>query len=444
MNDIKSIAIIKPLSTSAAPLRKNIRKSVVGRYEIASVLSLPKLLYLAPEAGSKSDETGKSEVSVSLNKSEPFFLRLAACFGHSSYSENRRIQRSGYLSENLFKSYAGLNRLTQALWSIYRSNNLQLSHSLLALIRTINEKNGIEFDSYFEGVTNLERVQKKTVSVLKSIDYSLFRKLSSRYGNLSVLNFGKNEIIPHTKTVVPGQGRSAERLFRLTDSFYSMTPLLMRIYEGIETGVYLYNADTYRNAKTLQRLTNSLWKVYLGQNMELSRSFARLITRVNQENKSVEQRNAENNMFSDNRSLKNLVNALKKAFSGSNLELRNSMITLFGDIHNAGKRRSVAIHKHYAPIPAPAIVLLYREIVPESTHTKLVYRTAAQPERSEQTENYSRLEREIKTKLDQLQAAPSAAPHVSNAEDIVEKVIKQVNKKQQLEWKLEKLQRGIF
>lgn len=444
MKDIKSITVIKPLSTSAAPLRKNIRKPIGGRYEIASVLSLPKLLYLAPEAGGKSEETGKSKVSVSLNKSETFFLRFAAYFGHSSYSENRRIQRLGYLSENLFKSYAGLNQLTQALWSIYRSNNLQLSHSLLALIRTINEKNGIEFDSYFEGVTNLERVQKKTVSILKSIDYSLFSKLSSRYGNLPVLNLGRSEIVRHTNTVVLGRRGPADRIFRLTDSFYSMTPLLMRIYEGIETGVYLYNADTYRNAKTLQRLTNSLWKVYLGQNMELSRSFARLITRVNQENKSVEQRNAENNMFSDNRSLKNLVNALKRAFSGSNLELRNSMITLFGDIHNAGKRRSVAIHKHYAPTPAPAIVLLYRAIVPESSHTKLVYRTAAQPERSEQTKNYSRLEREIKTKLDQLQAAPSAAPHVSNAEDIVKKVIEQVNKKQQLEWKLEKLQRGIF
>lgn len=443
MKDIKSIGIIKPLRTSAAALSKNI-KPIGGRYEIASVLSFPKMLYLVPEAGGKSDNTGKSELSVTLNKSESFFLRFAAYFGHSSYSESRRIQRLGNLSENLFRSYAGLNRLTQALWSIYRSNNLQLSHSLLSLIRTINEKNGIELDSYFEGVTNLERVQKKNVSILKSIDYFLFSKLSSRYGNLSVQNIGSRDIIRHTNTIIPGRGKPAERFFRLTDSFYSMTPLLMRIYEGIETGVYLYNADTYRNAKTLQRLTNSLWKVYLGQNMELSRSFARLITRVNQENKTVEQRNAENNMFSDNRSLKNLVNALKRAFSGSNLELRNSMITLFGDIHNAGKRRSVAIHKHYAPTLAPAIVLIHREIVPESSYTKLVYRKGAMPERSEQTENFSRLEREIKTRLDKLQAAPPSAPSAGNTEDIVKKVIEQVNKKQQLDWRLEKLQRGIF
>ena len=444
MKNIKSIAVIKPLKTSAAALKKNIRKGIGGRYETASVLSLPKMLYFAPELGGKSEATGKPEVSVTLNKPETFFLKFAAYFGHSSYSESRRIRRLGYLSENLFKSYAGLNRLTQALWSIYRSNNLQLSHSLLSLIRTINEKNGIELNSYFEGVTNLERVQKKTVSILKSIDYSLFSKLSSRYGNLSVLNIGRREIVRHTNTVVPGRGRPADRLFRLTDSFYSMTPLLMRIYEGIETGVYLYSADTYRNAKTLRRLTNSLWKVYLGQNMELSRSFSRLITRVNRENKTVEQRNAENNMFSDNRSLKNLVNALKRAFSGSNLELRNSMITLFGDIHNAGKRRSIAIHKHYAPNPAPAIVLIHREIVPESSHTKLVYRKSAVPERSEQTEVFSRLEREIKTKLDQLQAAPSSTPSASNTEDIVKRVIEQVNKKQQLDWRLEKLQRGIF
>ncbi len=442
MNDIKSIGIIKPLRISAAPLRRNIRKPIGGRYEIASVLSFPKMLYFAPEAGGGSGGTGK--VSVTLNKPERFFLKLAAYFGHSSHSESQKIQRLGSLSENLFKSYAGLNRLTQALWSIYRSNNLQLSHSLLSLIRSINEKNGIELDSYFEGVTNLERVQKKTVSILKSIDYSLFSKLSSRYGNLSVFNYGKSEIVRHTNTIVPGGGRPAERLFRLTDSFYSMTPLLTRIYEGIETGVYLYNADTYRNAKTLWRLTNSLWKVYLGQNMELSRSFARLITRVNQENKTVEQRNAENNMFSDNRSLKNLVNALKRAFSGSNLELRNSMITLFGDIHNAGKRRSVAFHKHYAPNITPAIVLIHREIVPEGSYTKLVHRKGAVPERSEQTENFSRLEREIKTKLDKLQAAPSSTPSAGNTEDIVKRVLEQISKKQELDWRLEKLQRGIF
>ncbi len=444
MKDTKSIAVIKPLRTSAAALRNNVRKPIGGRYEIASVLSLPRLIYFTPEAGDNSGKTGKPEVSVSLSKSEAFILRFAAYFRHSSYSESRRIRRLGYLSENLFRSYAGLNQLTQALWSIYRSNNLQLSHSLLALIRTINEKNGTELDSYFKSVTNLERVHEKTASILKSIDYSLFSKLSLRYGNLSVFNLGRNEIVRHTNTVVPGKGRPADRLFRLTESFYSMTPLLMRIYEGIETGVYLYNADTYRNAKTLWRLTNSLWKVYLGQNMELSRSFARLITRVNQENKSVEQRNAENNIFSDNRSLKNLVNALKRAFSGSNLELRNSMITLFGDIHNAGKRRIVTIHKHYAHPPAPAIVLIHKEIVPESSHTKLVYRAAAQPGRSEQTETYSRLEREIKTRLDQLQSASSAVPRASNTEDIVKRVIEQVSKKQELDWRLEKLQRGIF
>ncbi len=444
MKEIKPIGIIKPLRTSAAALRKTVRGGIGGRYEIASVLSFPKMLYFAPEAGGGSERTGKSGLSVTLNKSESFFLKFAARFGRSSYGENSRIQRLGYLSENLFKSYAGLNRLTQALWNIYRSNNLQLSHSLLSLIRTINEKNGIELDSYFEGVTNLERVQKRTVSILKSIDYSLFSKLSSRYGSLSVLNIGRRELVRHTNTEVPGRGRPADRLFRLTEGFYSMTPLLMRIYEGIETGVYLYNADTYRNAKTLQRLTNSLWKVYLGQNMELSRSFARLITRVNQENKTVEQRNAENNMFSDNRSLKNLVNALKRAFSGSNLELRNSMITLFGDIHNAGKRRSVAVHKHYAPNITPAIVLIHREIVPEGSYTKLVYRKSAVPERSEQTENFSRLEREIKAKLDKLQAAPFSAPSAGNTDDIAKKVIEQINKKQQLDWRLEKLQRGIF
>lgn len=441
---MRAIGIIKPLRISAAALRKNIRKDIGGGYEIVPVLSFPQMLYLGSAAGNGLSGTEKNSFNISLHKSETIY-RLAAYFRDiSSYNASRRIRKLGYLSDSLFRSYAGLNRLTQALWSIYKSNNLQLSHSLLSLIRTINEKNGIELDTYFEGLPRIVQIQKKMIGVLKSVDHTLFGQLSSRYDNSSVVNIGKREIYRHTNTVTQSYGKTTAAFSCLTENFNSMTPLLMRIYEGIETGVYLYSADSYRNAKTLQRLTNSLWKVYLGQNMELSRSFSRLITRVNQESKSVELRNAENNMFSDNRSLKNLVNALRKAFSGSNLELRNSMISLFGDIHKAGSRKNIAVNKHYDFGPAVGIIMLHREIVPEYGHIRLDHRKPVRLDRPEQTDAYSRFEREIKTKLNRFEAAPIPTLRTNNTEDIVKDVLERTNRKQQLDWRLEKLQRGIF
>ena len=441
---MKPIGIIKPLKISAGALKNKIRKNIGGRYGIVPLLSFPKMLYLGYAAKTDMWGMGKGSVNIALCKSELIY-RLAAYFrDFSSYNANSKIRKLGYLSDSLFKSYAGLNRLTQALWSIYKSNNLQLRHSLLALIRTINEKNGIELDTYFEGLPKVVQIQKKMISVLKSIDYSMFGQLHSRYGNSSVVNIGKREIYRQTNTVSHSHEKTASAFSRLTENFYSMTPLLMRIYEGIETGVYLYSADSYRNAKTLQRLTNSLWKVYLGQNMELSRSFSRLITRVNQENKSAELRNSENNMFSDNRSLKNLVNALRKAFSGSNLELRSSMISLFSDIHKAGNRKNIAVNKHFVLRSAVSIILLHREIVPEYSYIRLDYRKTEGLSRPERTDNYSRFERDIKTKLSKLEASSSPSPQASSTDDIVRDVLEKVGKKQQLDWRLEKLQRGIF
>lgn len=441
---MRANGIIKQLRISAAALRKNIRKDIGGRYEVVPVLSVPKMLYLGFAAKNGMSGTTKNNLGIAFHRSETIY-RFAAYFRElSSYNANSSIRKLGYLSDSLFRSYTGLNRLTQALWSIYKSNNLQLSHSLLALIRTINAKNGIELDTYFTGLPRIVQIQKKTISVLKSIDHFLFGQLSSRYSDSSFVSIGKREIYRHTNTVTQSYGKNTTAFYRLTENFNSMTPLLMRIYEGIETGVYLYSADNYRNAKTLQRLTNSLWKVYLGQNMELSRSFSRLITRVNLENKSVELRNAENNMFSDNRSLKNLVNALRKAFSGSNLELRNSMISLFGDIHKAGSRKNISVNKHYDMRSAVGIIMLHREIVPEYGHIRLDHSKTVRLDRPEQTDAYSRFEREIKTKLNRLEAAPILTPRTNNAEDIVKDVLEKVNRKQQLDWRLEKLQRGIF
>ncbi|MCH5195976.1 MAG: hypothetical protein J1F28_04645 [Oscillospiraceae bacterium] len=439
---MRTISVIKPLRTSAAALRKNIRKELGGRYEIVPVLSLPKMLYLNSAAEAGGSKAEKNSLSITLTRPETVY-RLAAYF--SSYNAaSSKLQKLGYMSESLFRSYTGLNQLTQALWRIYKSNNLQLSQSLLALIRTINQKNSTEIETYYESLPNIIQIQKRMIKVLKSIDHSLFGQLYSTYGNSSVVNIGRREIYRQTNTVSNSRIKAAEAFSRITENFYSMTPMLTRIYEGIETGVYLYSADSYRNAKTLYRLTNSLWKVYLGQNMELSRSFSRLITRVYQENKSVEMRNSENNMFPDNRSLKNLVNALRKAFSGSNLELRNSMISLFGDIHRAGNRKNIAVNKHYDISSSVGIILLHREIVPEYGYIRLDHRKSARSDRFEQPDAYSRFEREIKTKLNKLETPPTSASRTSSTDEIVRDVLEKINRKQQLDWRMEKLQRGIF
>lgn len=441
---MKPIGIIKPLKISAAALKNKIRKNIGGRYEIVPMLSFPRMIYFGYAAKNNASELKESGANITLYRLNPIY-RLAAYFGnYGSYGANVGIQNTNFLSDSLFRSYAYLNQLTQSLWRIYKSNNLQLSHSLLALIRTINNKNEAELDTFFEGLPKIVRVQKKLISVLKSIDHSLFGQLRTRFGNPSVVRIGKHEVYRRTDTVSRRYEKTVLAFSRLTENFYSMTPLLTRIYEGIETGVYLYSADSYRNAKTLQRLTNSLWKVYLGQNMELSRSFSRLITRVNQENQSVELRNAENNMFSDNRSLKKLVNALRKAFSGSNLELRNSMISLFGDIHKAGNRKNIAVNKHYDLRSAVGIILLHREIVSEYGHIRLDHRRTERSSRPEQTDEHSRFEREIKTTLNQLETSSILSPRASSTEDIVRDVLEKVNRKQQLDWRLEKLQRGIF
>lgn len=436
------ISIIKPTRITAAALKRSIREGLVGRYGISPVLSLPKMLYLSTAAKTDLLGTVKNNFNITLGRSASIYSLAAYLRSNNEISSN--IRKLGYLSDNLFRSYYGLNQLTQALWSIYNSNNLQLSQSLLALIRKINERNGIELDAYFESLPNIIQIQKRMISVLKNIDHSLFGQLSSRYGVPSVVNIGRREIYQHTDTISRSHVKNAAAFSHLTENFYSMTPLLMRIYEGIETGVYLYSADSYRNAKTLHRLTNSLWKVYLGQNMELSRSFSRLITRVHQDNKSVELVNSENNMFPDNRSLKNLVNALRKAFSGSNLELRNSMISLFGDIHRAGNHKNISVNKHYSLNSAIGLMLLHREIVPEYGHIRLEHKKTAQSDRSERTDVYSRFEQELKTKLNRLETIPASAPRTSSAEDIIKDLLDKINKKQQLDWRMEKLQRGIF
>ena len=120
------------------------------------------------------------------------------------------------------------------------------------------------------------------------------------------------------------------------------------------------------------------------------------------------------------------------------------MISLFSDIHKAGNRKNIAVNKHFDLRSAVSIILLHREIVPEYSYIRLDYRKTEGLSRPERTDNYSRFERDIKTKLSKLEASSSPSPQASSTDDIVRDVLEKVGKKQQLDWRLEKLQRGIF
>ena len=222
-----------------------------------------------------------------------------------------------------------------------------------------------------------------------------------------------------------------------------MTHLLEHIYESIESGMYLYNDSSYKNAKTLYRLTNSLWKVYLGQNLELSRSFSRLIKRVSEENESIEYKNRENNLFSTSGSLKNLVNALRQAFTGNNLELRNSMIDLFGNINQAVKQRNIKVGRNNNFKSTVNIKLMHRDIIPVRENVRMIYKKDFLNNDSETKNKYSSFEQETKKKLKEIESKFSGSSS-DNIESMIKTVLDRINKEQRIEWRLEKLQRGIF
>ena len=207
--------------------------------------------------------------------------------------------------------------------------------------------------------------------------------------------------------------------------------------------MYLYNDSSYKNAKTLYRLTNSLWKVYLGQNLELSRSFSRLIKRVSEENESMEYKNRENNLFSTSGSLKNLVNALRQAFTGNNLELRNSMIDLFGNINQAVKQRNIKVGRKNSFKSTVNIKLMHRDIIPVRENVRMIYKKGFLNNDSETKNKYSSFEQETKKKLKEIESKFSGSSS-DNIESMIKTVLDRINKEQGIEWRLEKLQRGIF
>ncbi len=494
--------MIRPLRPSVLPLAKTVRKSAAGKYEVVPVLSFPKLFHLRFEAGeNESRFTYGANISIFRFEKK---IGFAASFKNSAFSGTAGKSRSlTSFSQNLFRTYNALNQLTEALWRIYKSNNLRLSHSLLSLIRAINEKNGSELP-YISGLPNVVHIQESMIGILKKIDFSLFKQLSvlPPAGERTVFSIGKREAVRNFHTTLFRTDKSGTDLSRVIANTYAMTPLLRQIYEGIESGVYLYSADSYKNAKTLHRLTNSLWKVYLGQNLELSRSFSRLIIRVNRENQSVEFKNSQSNLFSDSRSLQSLVYGLRKAFSGGNLELRSSMIRLFSDIHHAGKRKNTSFHPSYTmrcfkvamailknpakagaaaspsaqPFIQPAqaeglrrrrrrckqlyclqqravyhhrsdysLTLVCAEVVPERSQPRLTYKKVphgGQSGADAVKKDLNRFEREMKARLGGLETPPSGFTDIS--EEAVRKILERAEKKQQLDWRLEKLQRGLF
>ena len=355
----------------------------------------------------------------------------------------RKSLNSAVTLRNLFRSNNALNHLVDALWSIYKSNNLRLSHSLLKLIRLITEKNNRDYAADNSVLAHIMHVQKKVIKVLKNTDFTLVKHISALHRNILVSDNKTKEIYSSLNSAEHYYNSKSVAVSDILSNSYTMTPLLEHIYESIESGMYLYNDSSYKNAKTLYRLTNSLWKVYLGQNLELSRSFSRLIKRVSEENESMEYKNRENNLFSTSGSLKNLVNALRQAFTGNNLELRNSMIDLFGNINQAVKQRNIKVGRKNSFKSTVNIKLMHRDIIPVRENVRMIYKKGFLNNDSETKNKYSSFEQETKKKLKEIESKFSGSSS-DNIESMIKTVLDRINKEQGIEWRLEKLQRGIF
>lgn len=441
---MKSMTIIKPVKISNISVNKNIWKTIRDKYKITSVLSFPVMLHLpAAEASVKSGIC--SNMYVTVHKTDSNLLFKANLINSGLYSHMKKNLRSAVTLRNLLNSNNALNHLVDALWSIYKSNNLRLSHSFLKLIRLITEKNSRDNAEDLLGLSHVAHIQKKFINILKRTDFAVIKNLSAIKRTVSFSENNSKEIYSNLNLAKHHYSGREVTVSEILANTYSMSPLLERIYEGIESGMYLYNSSSYKNTKTLYRLTNSLWKVYLGQNLELSRSFTRLIKQVSDENESIEYKNRENNLFTTSGSLKNLVRALRQAFSGNNLELRNSMIDLFSDIHQAGKQRNVSIcqNKNYKS-SVNNIRLFHREIVPVREEVRLTYKKDLQNNEPEIKNKYSNLEQEAKKKIKNIKSKPSERSLSDNMESMIKTVLDRINREQKLEWHLEKLQRGIF
>ena len=168
---MKTINIIKPIKISKLSVNKNISEIISGRYEISYVLSFPVMLYLPVTA-----DIGRSGISnninVNVSKSDPSLFFKASLINSGNYSRMRKSLNSAVTLRNLFRSNNALNHLVDALWSIYKSNNLRLSHSLLKLIRLITEKNNRDYAADNSVLAHIMHVQKKLIQVLKNTDFT--------------------------------------------------------------------------------------------------------------------------------------------------------------------------------------------------------------------------------------------------------------------------------
>ena len=439
---MKTINIIKPIKLSKLSVNKNISEIISGRYEISSVLSFPVMLY-SPVTADISRSGISNNINVNVSKSDPSLFFKASLINLGNYSRMRKSLNSAVTLRNLFRSNNALNHLVDALWSIYKSNNLRLSHSLLKLIRLITEKNNRDYAADNSVLSHIMHVQKKVIKVLKNTDFTLVKHISALHRNISVSDNKTKEIYSSLNSAEHYYNSKSVAVSDILSNSYTMTPLLEHIYESIESGMYLYNDSSYKNAKTLYRLTNSLWKVYLGQNLELSRSFSRLIKRVSEENESIEYKNRENNLFSTSGSLKNLVNALRQAFTGNNLELRNSMIDLFGNINQAVKQRNIKVSRKNSFKSTVNIKLMHRDIIPVRENVRMIYKKGFLNNDSETKNKYSSFEQETKKKLKEIESKFSGSSS-DNIESMIKTVLDRINKEQRIEWRLEILQRGIF
>lgn len=423
----------------------SLSNDIRNRYHVKTVLVMPKLLHAKPNLqNDKGVLDAKRNIQLNMLYKK-IFLKFNLRKSDRKYASlQKRLNKMMNIS-SMFKENNALNELLFALWQIYRSNNLQLSQSLFELINLITERKEQKRLVTLIGLTHVANLQKRMVSQLHAVDFAMLHQISHMEHHVPVLHrtlemqkryaYSHHQMENETNTIA-----------QVITNANKMSTLLGRIYEEIETSTFLYNESSYKNTKTLFRLTNSLWKVYRGQNLELSRSFTRLITRISDEHIQLRYERNEQNMFQSTRSLKSLVNAMRRAFSGTNLEMRHSMISLFSDVHRAGEQNhsnnisknniSNQIFLYYLPRPSKQrhIPLRHRE-------NAMVSATGVESRRG--TENAS-FERDIERKISELEHKLTAATTYVDNEVFMKNMMERIEQEQQTQWRMEKMQRGIF
>ena len=345
--------------------------------------------------------------------------------------------------QSFLNTNESLYRLTGALWRVYQSNNLQLRHSFVNLIRAVVEQNYRLREMAHE--TNIFYRTLHTSQTKQSEVFNRVNKISQvlRTKNETVLQ--KSELVNFAQVVSKVRLVRSLMNTRLKNTIHentSILPTLERIYETIESNYLFYNNSSYQSTRTLYRLTNSLWKVYSSQNLELSKNFTRLITTITERNSVVQLSRNPHNMFNTTQSLYSLVNALRQAFSGNNLQLRKSLVNLVSDITSVGHKSNYNNNLYNSRYFDNRIKYSKRNQLFLLVHRRFAKTPNASDERIFDEKAAHAL---IDKKLSPLKAELLAQNQsLTSPESLISSITQRIKDEQAQQWRLEKLQRGLF